>query len=559
MSNGSASASASSAATTGVIRIPSYELLSDFLVKGVNDAALAVLESTSVAGDLFNMSRAVLAPIEEVTEDAVILIPLFSVEGEVPMNSDALANGPILYVKLDGLPQPRAVFGTVIAYSESSGPRVLDIGSKIRFPPPPYILVAKPSLLGLVDATLGTAADNPRTSEALPIKRLRTRLPEEVGEPTDGRDDKGMSKYILDLDGVKHSTRNNSDIAQREKDLGFVFRMADQDRHEHIMGTDFTLQVETYKSTVFQQARLRDNKRHISFISCGHLDRVQDLDFIHRSDRLRLLLTGQMMVEGGAATLTLDDFVNGESLSSCSVVCPAQNRPMILVLKNIQTSLQVFLSPLFEGVFDLFIFDLEGSKRPMELVSADFLRYSVEETLRKFCCTVSSERSYVGIPVNDVREPRECASYLTSLFVSLSRDLGDHLTRTTEEEYFRAHLIRESRATAKLSTPRKPLPISSSSSSPTSKKTKHSPSSTNPSGSILEKRELPTKTCAGHLGKQLKAFYADGRPYKCAFGKACKFRHIGRVGKTILELQEIISSLPSTAREDLSAVLKKSA
>jgi hypothetical protein len=31
------------------------------------------------------------------------------------------------------------------------------------------------------------------------------------------------------------------------------------------------------------------------------------------------------------------------------------------------------------------------------------------------------------------------------------------------------------------------------------------------------------------------------------------------VGKTILELQEIISSLPSTAREDLSAVLKKSA
>ena len=361
------------------------------------------------------MSRALKLPIEQVAENAVIFIPLFTTEDSVAMNSDSLANGPILKVKLDGPPQPRAVFGTIAAYSESADNRELDIGSKIRFPPPTHLLVAMASLLCLVDEVLGTAVDNPRMGESRPVKRLRTRLLEDVGELSEGRDDKGTSKYILDLDGVKHTTRNKSDISQREKDLGFIFRMADKERWEYIMGTDFTLQVGIYK-WVFQQARLRDNKRHDSFISCGHLDRIQDLEFVHRSDRLKLLLTGQIMVEGGTAILTLDDFVNGESLSSCIDVCPAQNRPMVLVLKNIQTAFQVFLSPIFEGVFDPFILDLEGSKRPTELVAADFLRYSVEECVRKFCRAVSSERSYLGILMYDGREPWECTGYLASLF-----------------------------------------------------------------------------------------------------------------------------------------------
>ena len=43
----------------------------------------------------------------------------------------------------------------------------------------------------------------------------------EVGELTDdtGGRLKGTSSYILDLNGVKHLTRNKTDIAQREKDL----------------------------------------------------------------------------------------------------------------------------------------------------------------------------------------------------------------------------------------------------------------------------------------------------------------------------------------------------
>ena len=88
--------------------------------------------------------------------------------------------------------------------------------------------MAKLSLVDLVDQALGTATDNPRTGEPRPIKRLRTRLLEDVGEPAENRDEKGTSEYILDLDGIKHTTRNKSDIAQRKKDLGYVFKMAEK-------------------------------------------------------------------------------------------------------------------------------------------------------------------------------------------------------------------------------------------------------------------------------------------------------------------------------------------
>ena len=70
-----------------------------------------------------------------------------------------------------------------------------------------------------------------------------------------------------------------------------------------------------------------------------------------------------MLVEGGQATLCLEDLRNGEPSSNSRAVCPSQNRPMVAILKNIQTLFHVFLSREFEGVFDDFISDLEGAER----------------------------------------------------------------------------------------------------------------------------------------------------------------------------------------------------
>ena len=228
---------------------------------------------------------------------------------------------------------------------------------------------------------------------------------------------------------------------QREKDLGYIFRTVDEERWGFIMGIDFLLQVNYYKNTIMAQARLRASRRHESFVSCGYLDRIQDVDFIHVSERLKLLLTGQFLVEGDSTTLCLDDFINGEPLANSRAVCPAQNRPLVAVLKNVQTAFHVFLSREFDGVFNDLIFDSEGAERPLELVASDFLRYSVEECLRKFCRTVSTERSYLGLAISDVSNPSDCAHYLTGLFEQLSDDLSDHQSRAVEEEYFRAHLF----------------------------------------------------------------------------------------------------------------------
>ena len=41
------------------------------------------------------------------------------------------------------------------------------------------------------------------------------------------------------------------------------------------------------------------------------------------------------------------------------------------------------------------------------------------------------------------------------------------------------------------------------------------------------------------------------------FGKSCKFKHIGKVGKTYQEVIDIIALLPATAKEDLTRAIKK--
>ena len=138
------SVSTSSVNSAGVIRIPNYELLPTSFLKGLEDAALATSVATNVSGDLFNMSRADILPLTEVAEDAVILIPLFTTENSVVMNSTILAEGPMVYIRLDGPPQPRAIFGTCVAYSEDADIREVAVGAKVQFPPPPRLLVGKP-------------------------------------------------------------------------------------------------------------------------------------------------------------------------------------------------------------------------------------------------------------------------------------------------------------------------------------------------------------------------------------------------------------------------------
>lgn len=136
------------------------------------------MESSTIAGDLFYMSWAEKRPLVDISAEAVILVPLFITTDTNVMNATTLADCPMMYMRLDGPPQPRGMFGTCIAYSEVTDQRDVAIGSKVQFPPVPYLLVAKPALLELFE---DDSANFPSFSKARPMKRSRARLLEDGG------------------------------------------------------------------------------------------------------------------------------------------------------------------------------------------------------------------------------------------------------------------------------------------------------------------------------------------------------------------------------------------
>jgi hypothetical protein len=521
---------------TGVVHLPTFEPLRDDFVHALSGAARATSVSTDDAGDYFNMTVASKLAIDQVAADAIVLIPLFNIEDGAIANASILAAGPTMYVRLLGQPQPRTVFAECIAYSGGES-QPFPIGTRIKFPPPTHLWTAKAFLVEAINTLGPKLYADPNTSDSRAPKRpCRRPLEEEIGEPADVSR-LGTSKFMMNLDGDAFAMRDKNDIGAREKKLFTLFRMLDKLRWEYAMGPDYKLQTEEYRNTIMQQGRTRGDHKHKAFLTTSFLDRIQGLHLVQKSDDLELLLTGQLFVEGGSPTLELMDFAipnSSERISTGSSVCPFQNRPLVALLRNLQDTLMVFFSSAYQTCLDDFIKDLEGSERPMELVAADFLKYSVEETLRKFFRVIRSERRGPDSTEMPISNPEQCAAYLRSLFHQLSRDMKDDATRWVEEDYYRMRVAREA----------------------------ESPKPTTPSSRTPEKsteKASTSRPCAGHLGKQLKAVMPDGTGYKCKFGRTCIFKHIGKTGKSHAELLELIAQMPASAQGDLKAAIKKSA
>jgi hypothetical protein len=81
------------------------------------------------------------------------------------MDSSALAQGPMVYLRVTGDPQTRMVFATYLAYSQGVINRAIAVVSLVHFPPPDHVLIAKPNLVDLIETNSGTASDEPRTGE----------------------------------------------------------------------------------------------------------------------------------------------------------------------------------------------------------------------------------------------------------------------------------------------------------------------------------------------------------------------------------------------------------
>lgn len=76
---------------------------------------------------------------------------------------------------------------------------------------------------------------------------------------------------------------------------------------------------------------------------------------------------GCLLLEGSVeATLDLEDFVTNEAVTITTKPCAMSNFWIVAVLKNIQTTMQIVFSEVFETCLDNFIDNLEGSFRPMD-------------------------------------------------------------------------------------------------------------------------------------------------------------------------------------------------
>jgi hypothetical protein len=279
----------------------------------------------------------------------------------------------------------------------------------------------------------------------------------------------------------------------------------------------------------------------------GLTQQLQGLTIFRDKGKLKSLLTCSILVHSSSEpTLTLDDFVIGHKISNKSSACPSNNIGMISTLENPQVALQLVFSNEFFECFKPFIEDFHGVKRPMQVVAADLLRFSVETTLRKFFTMVRSVRGSSLPDQLSLKTPKHCLDYFKSLFAKLSVSLSHFPTMQQHEAYFRFRLARRNEMegpsktagkAAKVVTPTVTFQISD----------KGKSSGAPPSSS---------KPCAGFLGGLLGAVNKNGRPYRCNYGSGCSFQHVTPVGKTDDQLTAFEDAMSPVARVDLRKAMK---
>ena len=255
-----------------------------------------------------------------------------------------------MFIKVHDTPQPRMTYGHVASYSAGTIDKPFQVGTMVKFASPTNFVVAKQRLVSAIGVAAGAEVDL-RTETVQPgskrtcIRQLETggELVEDTGEKL-----KGTSTYLLDLDGVKHLTRITTEISQREKELFFLFRAMDSRKWGYSTSTDLVLQTEQYRSMICEQGDTQSGERHLAFESCGLISRVQRLRIFHDKEKLKLLLTGSVLIECTTdPTLSLQDFVIDEKISNKTTACPSNNIGIIQTIKNFQTVMQIVFSDHF--------------------------------------------------------------------------------------------------------------------------------------------------------------------------------------------------------------------
>ena len=540
------SATTSSVETGGVI-IPAYPLASGAMSRALENAASIVAGHTDDAGEYYAMQMATSVPAVDVPANSVVVIPLDTPRADQVLDFTFLASCKSMFFQVHEKPQARMTYGHCSNFSAGTVDRPVPIGALMRFPSMSNYLVAQPRLVQALRASLEPAGGGATGAES--AKRPCLRPLEGVGEQGEDTTGKTKGMSIVELDGGEHPTRNKTDLIQRERDVGCVFRIMDADKQYYCIRSDITLQPEYYRGMLLEQGDTQTIDRHPAFTSCGLMNRIERLPVLGENGKLKLLLVGSVLTDNNEPTLCLEDFISGEQISNRPSPCPSNNAGLVTALKNLQMILQVCFADVFGTALDNFIDKLEGVTRPMELVPSDFLKYSVQLSLKRFFREVSTVKGAALQGGLSLKTPELCAVYLTAIFGKMAADLADHPLMVMREAYFRLRVIQPKVSFAAEKTPQKKEGI-------VSKEEKPVASTVTPP---VDKKELSARPCVGHLGNLLGAVNKDGRLYSCKFGKECAFRHLSVEDKSKQRLLDIVGSLTAIPRADLTrAIVKRS-
>ena len=223
--------STSSVGTASGVIIPTYPLVSGDLLRALEHAASVAEGHTDDDGEQFAMQMVRSIVATEVPVNSIIVVPLSAPRADEVLDFTFLAASKLMFFQVHEKPQIRMIYGNCSQYSVGTTDLPLPIGSFMKFSSLSQYLVAQPQLLEAVQMSLSPAVVVAAGGEPAKSPCLR---PLEVGgeqaEDTAGKT-KGMS--IVDLDRGEHPTRNKTDLHQRERDLGFVFRAVDAQKRNY--------------------------------------------------------------------------------------------------------------------------------------------------------------------------------------------------------------------------------------------------------------------------------------------------------------------------------------
>ena len=501
-----------STANTVGLSLPEYGILPAAAIVSMNAIAGFIHDEYRGEGSLRLSFNATMRSWQDMGKKSIFLLPAIPLPEGEKLSMSFLDDSTVQMWQLRGKPSSTTTFAMLVGLT-GKGHRPLDtlpVGTRVSVATPTYFLQAVEELEGVAmhQVAAWTVSEKRRLEDNLEgahlDKRLRLGMQDDWGVHSQG--EKKYVSVLIDLEGRAHTTRVKKDLAEREKELGVIFRVCDGERWPYVMGTECELQAEEYARVINEQSTLRITERDPGFKCCGLLDRVFNLNFSVDIPLLKKLLTGDFGGPPGDA-LDLQKFAGRAVKIPIELTpCPHQNRALVVAVKNMELVFVIFFGSAFHKATDAFVDKLEGLHRPMELAPSGFLLHSLELALSKYFRALRMATTTVNMTLRDVSTPAACATYLSLVLKTFVSTLD---TQEKLNEAMARYQLLDYRS--RLGNPAKTLLPGSKS---------------EPKVKAAVSADAKKAVCGEHFAGQVKAQDPrTSRTFTCQYGDACRFHH----------------------------------